>query len=159
MTSTAFRQTDCMKSRLLAPAGDYVLLRADTLRLLLPRHEVGTAEHSGTPLRPCPETGLLRPADGSSARRFAALSDRMTLLPHCPVDRFVVTALGAEGDNLGWCWNEVRMLIDVELQLRPLPTVLLARNTPVEQYVEHAGEIAFLCSAHRLREFALMPGN
>jgi hypothetical protein len=144
-------------------SGHYVMLRADTLRLLLPQHEVGAAEHIlGATLEPGDEAGLLRQADGPSARPFAALSAQMTLLPRCPPDRFVATALGEGGegtDGIAWCWNEVQVLINVELQPRQLPAVLLAPHAPVEQYVEHAGEIVYLCSARRLREFALGQRN
>lgn len=142
-----------------ALSGHYVMLRAGTLRLLLPQYEVGAAEYLGAALEPGDEPGLLRQADGQSARRFAALSEQMTLLPNCPSDRFVATALGEDSDGVAWCWNEVQVLIDVELQARPLPAVLLAPHTPVEQYVEHAGEIVYLCSARRLREFALGQSN
>lgn len=141
-------------------SGHYVMLRADTLRLLLPQHEVGAAEYIlGATLEPGDEPGLLRQADGQGAHRFAALSAQMTLLPRCPSDRFVATALGEDSEGMAWCWNEVQVLINVELQARQLPAVLLAPHTPVEQYALHAGEIVYLCSARRLREFALARRN
>ncbi|HSV52352.1 MAG TPA: hypothetical protein VLJ57_09565 [Burkholderiaceae bacterium] len=140
-------------------SGNYILLRADTLRLLLPQHEVGAAEYLEAVPGPGETPGLLRHRDAPGERQFAALSAQMTLLPLCPADRFVVTALGEHGNDLAWCWNDVQVLIDVQLQPRPIPAALLAPNTPVDQYVEHAGEIAFLCSARRLREFALAPGT
>lgn len=143
-----------------ALSGHYVMLRADTLRLLLPQHEVGAAEYIlGATLESSDEPGLLRQADGQGAHLFAALSAQMTLLPRCPHDRFVATAIGEDSDGVAWCWNEVQVLIDVELQARPLPAVLLTPNTPVEQYALHAGEIVYLCSARRLREFALGQSN
>lgn len=135
--------------------GNYVLLRADTLRLLLPQHEVGAAEYLADPLEAGDVPGLLRPSASKGTRRFAALSAQMTLLPHCPADRFIVAPLG-EGDNaMGWCWNEMQVLIDIELQPQPVPAVLLAPHPPVDHYVEHDGEIAYLCSASRLRAYAL----
>lgn len=138
--------------------GNYVLLRADTLRLLLPQHEVGAADYLEGTLEDAEMTGLLQYADHQEQRRFAALSARMTLLPACPADRFVVTSLGA-ADDLGWCWDEVKILIDVELHPQLLPTVLIAPNTPVDRFVEHDGEIAFLCSAQRVLTYALAPRN
>ncbi len=134
--------------------GDYVLLTADTLHLLLPRHEVGAAEYLEARLDAGEEPGLLR-SQGGGTRVFAALSAEMTLLPHCPPERFLVATLGERGDDLGWCWNELKILIGVELRPQPLPPVLLAPETPVSQYVEVDGKLAYLCSADRVRSFAL----
>jgi hypothetical protein len=139
--------------------GNYVLLSADTLRLLVPQNEVGAAEYLETLLESADEPGLLRRPGAENTRRFAALSAKMTLLPRCPANRFIVTSLGLEDDELGWCWNELKVLIDVKLWPQPLPAVLRAPYTPVEQYVELAGEIAYLCSARRLRAFALSSGS
>lgn len=137
--------------------GNFVLLRADTLRLLFRQDEVGNAEHLASTLAPTEEPGLFLDSAGQSGRRFAALSARMTLLAACPADRFVVAPLGCGNAayNLGWCWNEIRVLIDVELQPQRLPAVLCAPNTPVEHYVNYGSEIAYLCSAERLHAYAL----
>lgn len=134
------------------------MLRADTLRLLLPQSEVGAAEYLEDRPEPTNEPGLLRLSGETGERNFAALSPRMTLLPACPAERFVVATLGSAGDGLGWCWDELKVLIDIELQPQPLPAVLVAPFTPVECYVEHAGELAYLCSADRLAGFALESG-
>lgn len=145
--------------------GNYVLLRADSLRLLLPQHEVGTAEHLADALGVSEVTGLHPyPCDADApasvaGRRFAALSMHMKLLPANPGDRFVVTPLGAGNDDLGWCWNEVRVLIDVELHPQPVPAVLVGPHAPVDRFVEYEGEIAYLSSAARLLAYALAPGN
>lgn len=137
--------------------GNYVLLTADTLHLLLPQREVGAAEYLKGALEASGDPGLLKLAGADDPRRFAALSAQMTLLPDCPPERFLVTPLGEEEGNgeLGWCWNELQILIDVELQPRPLPEALLAPGTPVEQYVELEGTLAYLCSAQKLRAFAI----
>jgi hypothetical protein len=138
-------------SPLAAQRGNYVLLRAGTLRLLLPQGEVGAVEY----LESAPDSESGQRSAGKIGRRLVALSQQMRLLPRCPADRFLVTALGAEDDDLGWCWNEVRVLIDIELSPQLLPTVLRAPYTPVDQYVEYEDEIAYLCTAGRLSEFAL----
>lgn len=135
--------------------GNYVLLTADTLHLLLPQHEVGDAEFLEGALEPSNEPGLLKLEGDDSPRRYAALSRQMTLLPHCPPERFLVAPLGDGNDNMGWCWDELQILINVDLQPLPLPKVLIAPNTPVTQYVEFEGRLAYLCSAHQLRTFAL----
>lgn len=143
--------------------GNYVLLRADSLRLLLPQHEVGAAEYLATGLEAAEFAGLHRHAhdentpESEGKRRFAALSTHMQLLTSYPGDRFVVTPLGQEDDDLGWCWNEVKVLIDVELHPQRVPTVLIAPYTPVDRFVEHDGEIAYLSSAERLRHYAFAP--
>ena len=139
--------------------GNYVLLTADTLNLLLPQREVGAAEYLEGALEAGEEPGLLKLKGTESPHRFAALSAQMTLLPQCPPERFLVAKLGNGEDGLGWCWNELKILIGVELQLLPLPAVLLTPNPPVDQYVEFEGKLAYLCSARQLSAFALASRN
>lgn len=138
--------------------GNFVLLRADTLRLLLPQEEVGAAEYLDSRPQATAEPGLLRLTGEGQERCFAALSAQMTLLPQCPDERFVVATLGHGSEKLGWCWDELQVLIDVVVQPHPLPTVLVAPHTPVDCYALHDGELTFLCSADRLTEFALATG-
>ena len=151
--------------------GNFVLLRADTLRLLLPQSQVGHAAYLDGRPRPTGKPGLMRlgqhegerggEGDGGGLRRFAALSADMTLLAECPANRFVVASLGEgneSNESLAWCWDELQVLIDVELHPRTLPSVLVAPHTPVEGYVEHAGELAYLCDGNRVAEFALASG-
>ncbi len=133
--------------------GNYVLATADTLHLLLPQHEVGVASYLEGRLEPAEEPGLLKRHGGGDPARFAALSAQMTLLPECPPGRFLVASIG--DDELGWCWNELKILIDVELNPQPLPPALCAPDTPVTHYVELDGKLAYLCSAARLHAFAL----
>jgi len=138
-----------------AVRGNYVLLRADTLRLLLPQDEVGAVEHLETRPEPCEQAGLFQLPQGDGARSVAALSHHMTLLAKCPDDRFLVTALAGAGDGIVWIWNEVKVLFDVTLQPLALPAVLRGPDMPVDEYVETDDEIAYLCSAQRLGAFAL----
>lgn len=138
--------------------GNYVLLVADSLALLLPQHEVGAADYLDGALETTEQAGLLKLAGAEDTRRFAALSKRMKLLPQCPPERFVVTRLHTEAGEIGWCWNELRVLIGVELQLHTLPAVLRAADTPVSQYVEFDGKLAYLCSAKQMSAFALAAG-
>lgn len=142
--------------------GNYVLLRADTLRLLLPQHEVGALEY----LESVPSSGYIPglfqlPDDPDKQNhRFVALSAQMTLLASFPTGRFVYTTLGdAEDDLLGWCWDEVKVLPELELSPQLLPAVLRAPQSPVARFAERAGEFVFLCSARQLRSFALGLGN
>ncbi len=141
----------------VTPRGDYVLLSADTLHLLLPRQEVGAAEFLGGTLEPSDEPGLFKRRGVESPRRFAALSAQMNLLLHCPDDRRFVAPIGNGTDAVAWCWNTLQELPDLESPIYPIPRVLLAPNAPVEQYVEVEGKLAYLCSAHRLRAVAALP--
>ncbi len=135
--------------------GNFVLLRADALRLLLPQHEVGGAEYLDARPQCDSRDGVFEVAQGSGTRRVAALSQQMTLLPQFPADRFMVTMLGSAGNGIVWAWNEVKVLSDANLQPRSLPPVLCAPDMPLGEYVEDGEGIAFLCSAQRLDELAL----
>ncbi len=148
MSMTIQHQTQALRR------GNYVLLTADTLHLLLPQHEVGAAEYLEGALEAAEEPGLLKLRGADNGRRFAALSAQIKLLPQCPAGRFLITPLGDDGDGLGWCWNEVQVLIDVELPIRPVPEVLLAPGAPVSQYAEFQGKLAYLCNAQQLAAYA-----
>ncbi len=131
--------------------GNYVLLTADALQLLLPQHDVGAAEYlSGTP-EPSRQFGVF---SGENGRRYAALSSEMKLLGQYPAGRFLATSIG-EQDDLFWCWNELRVMIDAELEICALPPVLCAPDTPVRQYAEIDGKLAYLCTAEQMRVLSL----
>ncbi len=136
--------------------GNYVLLKADALQLLLPQHEVGAAEYLAGAPQPSAQTGVF---EGEGGRRYAALSQQLSLLPHYPAGRFLAIPIGDDGDGHLWCWNELRVLIDAELEIHALPAVLVTPNAPVQHYAEIDGSPAYLCSARQLRSFALAPGN
>jgi hypothetical protein len=134
--------------------GNFVLLRADALWLLLPQHEVGAIQYLEDP----PDaTGakaglhLQRLADGP--RQLAALSSRMTLLHAFPTDRVLVTALA--GTPIAWCWSEIKVLIDTSVQALSIPHVLHAPGMPVREFVEHDAGLAFVCSAQALCAYAI----
>lgn len=142
--------------------GNYVLLRADTLRLLLPQHEVGALEYLESVPTPGDAPGLFLPTSKGEMQdhRFVALSAQMNLLTSFPVERFVYTTLGnAQDDLLGWCWDEVQVLPELEVSPQTLPAVLRAPQTPVVRFVQYDDEIVFLCNARQLRSYALGLGN
>ncbi|HVZ46059.1 MAG TPA: hypothetical protein VHA82_19785 [Ramlibacter sp.] len=122
--------------------GDFVLLRAGRLALVVPQREVGEARHLGT----CPARG-----DG----RFAALSEAMTLMRACPPGRFVAAAFAGDDTGVLWCWDELRVLIGARLQAKEIPGMLLAANAPVARYVELDGDVAYLCCARDIARFAM----
>lgn len=138
--------------------GSYVLLTAGELSLLLPQDEVGAAEYRDGELEQAEAPGLLKLRGKDSPRRYVALSRDMTALPQCPAERFLVTPLGNGDDGLGWCWDELKILIDVKLPIQALPPVMLTPDAPVDRYVEIDGKLAFLCNARRLKSYALGAG-
>lgn len=136
--------------------GNFVMLRADTLRLLLPQREVGAAEYiEGVP--PGGAGGLFEFGEGRQP--LAALSSRMELLAQWPPGRFVVTRLAAGDAELCFAWNEARVLIDAELERRPLPPAMQVPGAPIDGYVEHEGELLFCTSAHHVIEAACAAGG
>lgn len=134
--------------------GNFVLLRADTLRLLLPQPEVGAAEYiEGTP-GPGSAGGLFEFGAGESAMAVVALSGRMEPLADWPQGRFVVTRLAADDIELAFAWNETRVLIDAQLERQPLPAAMRVAGAPIEGYVEYEGELLFCTTARHLMEAA-----
>jgi hypothetical protein len=138
-----------------APVGDnFVMLRADSLRLLLPQQDVGAAEYIDGVPRPTEAPGLFEHGSGDSLRRVVALSGQMAALAAFPADRFVLTRLIAGGIELSFAWNEVRVLIAVELQPHPLPPAMRAGGGPIAGYVEHDGEVLLCSTAAQVMAYA-----
>jgi hypothetical protein len=136
--------------------GDFVLLQAGTLRLLLPQNEVGAARYIESQPVPSPRRGLLRlDEDGSVC---VALSDAMELLPECPPERFILAPFSQVRPDVGWCWDRLRVLIGARLQVTRLPAVLIGRDTPVRGYVDLDGEVAYLTSAADMCRYSLPEG-
>ncbi|MEJ6023931.1 hypothetical protein [Ramlibacter sp. PS4R-6] len=119
--------------------GNFVLLRAGQLRLVVPQDDMGVARY----------------IDAGEGDDCFALSDTMKLLPHRPPGRFIAAEFNGEHAGAPWCWDELRVLIDVELHAIPVPRALVSGNTPVKAYVEVDGELAFLCDAASLCGYAL----
>jgi hypothetical protein len=114
---------------------NYVLVRAGRLRLVLPQEEVAAAQHV---------------KEGEVPQDVVALSERMTPLALRPADRFVITRVRSGEREQAFAWDEARVLIDAELDLKPLPPVLYAPDAPIEGYVEIEGELALCTSAEGL---------
>ena len=137
-----------------AVRGNFILLRADNLRLVLPQEEVASTDYmAARPVLIEGETGLLQMPQSTDAAVYIAVSSEMKLLDHCPEDRFVSTQL--QGLDVRWCWSEVRVLIQAELHPSALPATLLSPSTPVREIVAVADEWAYMCSAAQLQQFAL----
>ena len=136
--------------------GNYVLLRADGLRLVLPQRDIRSTDYMmSRPVRMDGENGLLHVPGSTDAAVYVAVSAGMQLLEECPADRFISTVL--QGLDVHWCWSDVRVLLNAELHPLPLPVSLIAPGTPVREVVAVGGEWAYMCSAETLQQFALTP--
>lgn len=135
--------------------GRYALLRADTLRLLIPQAALGDTQHLNQRPVASDIPGLLT-LPGRDDTCFLVLSEQLHLLDHCPDNRYVTTKMTAEdGTEMHWCWTEVRMLIDFIPQIHPVPEVLLRASSPLRHYAIMDGEPVFPCSAQILQELVL----
>lgn len=131
--------------------GNFVLLKAGRLQLLLPQHDVGAVENLSTKLQPTGQAGLFElPADDSTDVRFVAvLSPQMRLLEQLPPGRLLLTSFPSQtGVLMGW--DDVKVLIDAGIVPRALPPAMLGAGCPLTEYVEFGEEVAFCCSAERL---------
>lgn len=134
--------------------GNFVLLRAGRLQLLLPQEDVGAAEYlSGVP-RATGQHGLFElpvgDAQGTrSARYLAALSDSLALLAEPPPERFLLTAFTPQPD-LCLCWDEVKVLIGLTVTPQPLPPATIGAGSPLAEYVEFGENVAYCCTGERL---------
>jgi hypothetical protein len=132
--------------------GNFVLLKAGTLQLLLPQADVGAAQFLPTdPLPASDQAGLfeLPPSDTDDALYVAALSPQMSLLHTLPPGRFLMASFVPQ-TGVAMCWDEVKVLIDTEISPINLPPVMVSTHAPLTQYVELGDEIAFCCTAERL---------
>lgn len=144
--------------RTVTRRGDFVLLRADTLRLLLPQHEVaatGYIDHA--PLATGEPGRFALPEGGGAPQDLWALSPQLRPLERFPADRFLYTRLAGAGAAVALAWNEVRVLIGAELALHALPAVMRGAGDLVDAYVELDGELAFCTTARRVRPQAWTP--
>ena len=74
--------------------GNFVMLRADTLRLLLPQQDVSSTEYIDRMPSGTAAAGIFSHSEAdSAARNVVALSDQMHALATFPGDRFLLTRL------------------------------------------------------------------
>jgi len=136
--------------------GDFVLLRADALRLLLPQREVATTEYLEQVPVSTSEAGRFTLSDANGTLQPVwALSEHMRPLHRFPADRFLLTRLSGGSPAVSLAWNEVRVLIDTELEFHALPAVMQGAGDLIDAYVELDGALAFCTTAQRLLPAAL----
>jgi hypothetical protein len=150
------RETPARPGRI---SGNFVMLRADSLRLLLPQQDVGAAQYVEHEVRATAQPGMYEHGEGDDRRCVIALSDRMRPLASFPADRFVLASLEADGAELSFAWNEVQVLIEAEFEKHELPLAMRAPGAPIDAYVERDGEVVLCTTAQRVLAFALATGG
>jgi hypothetical protein len=135
--------------------GNFVLLRADSLRLLLPQADVGAAEYVEHELRPSGEPGVYEHGEGDDLRWVVALSSAMRPLSAFPADRFVLASLRTGDSALSFAWNEVQVLIDAQLERHELPAAMQTPGAPIDAYIERDGQVVLCASAESVVSYAL----
>jgi hypothetical protein len=119
--------------------GNFVMLRAGALRLVLPQHDVGAARY----------------IEAGNAGECIALSEGMSMLPARPPERFIAAEFTGEQAGVAWSWDELRVMIGAQFDPVPVPNALQAEGSPLRAYVEIDGNLAFLCSAEALCNYAM----
>lgn len=118
--------------------GNCVMLVAGVLQMLVPQQDVVYTGYQQT---------------GEVVAGALAVSEDLLLLPAVPPECFVYTAF-ADAPDVYWCWNDVRVLIDLHVALHRLPAVVMAPNTPLEAVVTLAdGSHAFYTRGAGLSRF------
>ena len=134
--------------------GNFLLLRADALHLLLPQHDVGAATHLEAAPQPTDMPGFFVHGDAANPQPVVALASDMRPLAQFPADRFFVTAIATPLGEIGFGWSEVSVLLDARLHAQAVPTALLTDQTPLREFVEIDGRVVFCCDSARLAEYA-----
>jgi hypothetical protein len=131
--------------------GNFVLLRADSLRLLLPQQDVISTEYIESAPSTTSEPGVFTHAeDAGMQRKVLAFSGEMHAMTTFPSDRILLTQLADDQHDISFAWNEVRVLIDTELERHVLPAVTQGRTAMVDSYLDLDGELVFVSSAQQL---------
>lgn len=136
--------------------GNFVMLRADSLHLLLPQHEVESAGLLEHELQPTATPGVFEYGAAVESRRVLAPSAQLRPLEVFPNDRFVLTRLA--GHAMYFAWNEVKVLIDTALEIHPLPTVMQRRDGVIAGYVSLGEVLAYRADADRVVSFMCATG-
>jgi hypothetical protein len=139
--------------------GNFVLLRADKLRLLLPQEQVGEASYLEEPPEPTELPGVFLRASEAGDDLIVALSSRMRPMQSFPQDRFFITKISAPQGEVAFGWSDVQVLIDAELRAQRLPAPLDWEHGPLRSFVEIDGEVVFCCDAQRLTDSAFTQGT
>jgi hypothetical protein len=134
-------------------AGNFVLVRVDTVMLLVPLEGLGAAFYlDQEPVR-TEVPGLFSLGEGEQRRLVVAPSGGLRPLSQYPSDRFVMTPVPFDGNEIFIAWSDVKVLIGTRLQLRPLPPLLADPDGPFDGYVLFDGRPAFHSTARQVVDF------
>lgn len=84
---------------------------------------------------------------------YVSLSPDLTVMDHCPTSRFLLTTF--IGSDWQWCWDDVSVILDTELNMEQLPERLLASHTPVLGVVMLKDKPVFYTQAERIFKYVL----
>jgi len=135
------------------PAGNFVLLRADALMLVVPLEGMGNAWHLDCEPVDTDVPGLFSVEAGEERRLVVAPSRDLRPMSHYPSDRFVATPIAFGGKEVFVAWSEMKVLIGASLRLRPMPALLTDPDSPFDGYVMFGGRPAFHSTAQRMLDF------
>lgn len=116
-------------------AGDVVMLRAGGLQLLVYQAEIETNDFLQQHLMPYQQDFLIL-SDAvlhAKPQLYIAIDEHMGS-QQTSAQRFLLTKFF--GCDWLWCWDDVRIMLDVKLPIRPLPARALAENSPLLGWVE-----------------------
>jgi hypothetical protein len=131
--------------------GNFVLLRADSMRILLPQQDVSSTDYMDSKPSTTSNAGIFDYTDGDGTpHKVVALSDQMNALTTFPDGRFLLTQMSSRNYQLSFAWSEVRVLIEAEFESTPLPEVMRGPGTLLDSYVELDGELVFCIDARRV---------
>jgi len=133
--------------------GNLVLVRVDTVLLLVPLDGLGAAFYLDQEPAPTELPGLFRIGGGEQRRLVVAPSRGLRPLSRYPSERFVMTQVAFDGNEIFVAWSEMKVLIDARLQLRSLPPLLADPDSPFDGYVMFDGRPAFHSTAHQVVDF------
>jgi hypothetical protein len=142
-----------------AVRGNFVLLVADSLRLLLPQEDVVALERLGSNQFPDSASGLFPYRQDEQVGQIVALSEQLLPLRVFPRERFLLSRLISAEHDFFLAWNEVRVLIDIELKPQPLPAVMQVPGAPIEAYVELDGMLVLCSTAAQLLAYNGVTGG
>jgi len=134
-------------------AGNFLLVRADTLSLLLPLDGIGAAGYLEEEPTATELPGLFTTGDADQSRFVIAPSGRLRPLAHYPAARFVVTPVEFEGKEILVAWSEMKVLIAARFDVHELPPAATSHGSPGRGYVRIAGRPVFHMDPQRLLGF------
>ncbi len=129
---------------------DFVFVRAGSLRLLMMQSEADAAVHLDSLPEPTDFLGFFSIPGDVEGRCFVALSEKMELLEECPRERYMATPLPVEGGVIYCCWDEVRILLDREVTVSPLPASIITPHSPLKLFTEMDKMPVYICGEEQL---------